>query len=207
MPALVGAARVASSGPPAVTAELLGQPEVQDLEAAVAGEEQVLGLQVPVDDARRVGGRERVGDRGAPLRDALAGDRAPPEPRAQRLALEQLGDHEGDAVCLADVVEREHGGMVERRHRARLALEATAAVGVAGHVGRQDLERDVAPEARVTRPVDLAHAAGAEGAQHLVRSQATSAVRVTCADYPRDPAAASARRAGMAPPASGMQAT
>ena len=154
--------------------QILGQPEVQDLEAAVSRQKQVLGLQVPVDDARRVGGREPVGDRCAPLRDALAGDRAPPQPRAQRLALEQLGDHEGDALRLADVVEREHGGMVERRHRAGLALETTAAVRVACHVGGQDLEGDVAPEARVTRPVDLAHAAGAEGAQHLVRSQATS---------------------------------
>ncbi len=127
-----------------------------------------------MDDAPRVGDRERVGDGGAPLRDALAGDRAPPEARAQGLAFEQLGDDEGDAIRLADVVEREHGRVVESRHRTRLALEATAAVGVAGHVGRQDLERDVAPEPRVARPVDLAHASGAEGVQHLVRPQTGS---------------------------------
>ncbi len=64
--------------------------------------------------------------------------------------------------------------MVEGRHGAGLELEPTAPVGIAGHVDGQDLDGDVAPEPRVTRPVDLAHASGAEGVQHLVRPQAKS---------------------------------
>ena len=37
--------------------------------------------------------------------------------------------------------------------------------------GRQDLDRDLAAEARVPRPVDLAHAAGPEGPEDLVRAE------------------------------------
>ena len=154
--------------------QLLGQPEVQDLEAAVAGEEEVLGLEVPVDDAPPVRRGERLRGGGAPLRGTLARHGAALHPVAQRLTFEQLGDDEHDAVHLAHVVEREHTRVVERGHGARLALEATASAGIARHVGGQDLEGDVASEPGVTRPVDLAHAARAEGAPHLVRPQATS---------------------------------
>ena len=38
----------------------------------------------------------------------------------------------------------------------------------------QDLDRDVAVEARVARAVDLAHAAGAEGGEDLVGAEAGS---------------------------------
>ena len=40
----------------------LGQAEVEDLDAPVPGDEQVLGLQVAVDDALVVGGGEPAGD-------------------------------------------------------------------------------------------------------------------------------------------------
>ena len=52
-------------------------------------------------------------------------------------------------VRLAEVVEREHGGVVERGHRAGLALETTPAVRIAGKARGQHLDRHLAPEARV----------------------------------------------------------
>ena len=45
---------------------------------------------------------------------------------------------------------------------------------VVGEVLRQHLDRDVALEARVARAVDLAHAAGAERRQDLVRAEAVA---------------------------------
>ena len=45
----------------------LGNPEVENLDAAVACEEQVLGLEVAVHDAARVGRRQRTGNGDANL--------------------------------------------------------------------------------------------------------------------------------------------
>ena len=58
--------------------------------------------------------------------------------------------------------------MVERRGRARLLLEARAAVRIRRHRRRQHLDRDLAPELRVPRAVDLAHPARAERREDLV---------------------------------------
>ena len=51
--------------------------------------------------------------------------------------------------------------MVDRRGHPRLALEALAEVGVGGVLGRDQLQRDRAPERQLRRPVDDAHAAAA----------------------------------------------
>ena len=62
--------------------------------------------------------------------------------------------------------------MIERGEQSRLALEARAAIGIAEHRVGQDLEGDVATERRVARPIDLAHAAGAEESGHFVGPEA-----------------------------------
>ena len=62
--------------------------------------------------------------------------------------------------------------MRERRDRLRLPLEAGERVGVGGEALREDLDRDVAVEPRVARPVDLPHPARAERRQDLVGSEA-----------------------------------
>ena len=114
-----------------------------------------------------------------PLRDLqrvvhglLQGDRARVEPAAQRLALQQLHDGEGDAVVGAEVVDREDVRMRERRDGLRLALEPRERVGIGGDGFGEDLDRDVAVELRVPRPVDLAHAARAERREDLVGAEA-----------------------------------
>ena len=66
-----------------------------------------------------------------------------------------------EAVQLRDV------RMVERRERARFAREARDAIGIARDGFRKNLQRDIAIEARVTRAIHLAHAAGAERREDL----------------------------------------
>ena len=65
----------------------LRQAEVEDLDVAVSRDEEVLGLQVPVDDALLVGGGEAPGDLERVVHGLLLGDRAGVELPAQRLAL------------------------------------------------------------------------------------------------------------------------
>ena len=84
------------------------------------------------------------------------------ELRAQAAAFEQLGNDEGRAVLLADIVNGKNVGMIQRRDRARFLLEATEPVGVAGKRLRQHLERDLAAKARIASAIHLSHTARAE---------------------------------------------
>ena len=63
---------------------------------------------------------------------------------------------------LADVVERADVGVVQRRGRAGLALEAFRGQRIGGSRLGQELDRDVATEPEVFGAVHDAHAAGAQ---------------------------------------------
>ena len=110
-----------------------------------------------------------------PLRDLnpdvqhLAGrERAVREQLAQRPSFDELHREVDRRVDRADVVNRDDVGMIQRRRAAGFLLEPGPAHLVSGDLGEQHLDGDLAPEARVPRPVDLAHAAGAERRNDLV---------------------------------------
>ena len=106
----------------------LGEAEVENLDAAVAGDEEVLGLQVAVDDALLVRRGQAAGDLDRVVDRLARGQRAARERVAQRLALEQLGDDVRHAGVGADVVDGQDVRVVERRRppapRARTAAAA-----------------------------------------------------------------------------------
>jgi hypothetical protein len=66
--------------------------------------------------------------------------------------------------------------MVEAGDRPRLALEPLADFRGGGDVGRKNLDGDGAVEARVPSPVHLAHPAGSQRGQDLVRTKLRSRV-------------------------------
>ena len=74
----------------------------------------------------------------------------------------------------ADVVDDEDVGVVELGGGAGFLLEAREAFGIGGEARVDDLDRDFAPEPRVARPVDLAHAARAERREDLVGAELRS---------------------------------
>jgi hypothetical protein len=61
--------------------------------------------------------------------------------------------------------------MVQRGGRAGFLLEAAEAIGVGSERRGQDLDGDVAPEARVSRPIDLTHTPRANGGEDLVGAE------------------------------------
>ena len=140
----------------------LCQAEVENLDAAVAGDEQVLRLQVAMDDPFRVRRGQTCGDLPRVLNRLAQGSAPSLELRAQLLAFQQFGDDERRAIVRADVVNGQDVRMIERRGRARFLLEAAQPVSVFGERGGQNLDCDFAVEARVTRAVDFAHPARAE---------------------------------------------
>ena len=120
-------------------------------------------------------GDERVGDALDPAQRDLERRRAVLAQRlGQRPALDEL--HHEDVVALVrdDVEQRDDVRVADRRGGARLAQHARAALDIAGGVGRQHLERDVAIEPLVARAPDLAHRALAELRDEPVRPDEVS---------------------------------
>ena len=97
-------------------------------------------------------------------------------PRAMRsasvLALDQFHDERADAVRFFEAVDGGDVRMVQRGEHPGFALKPREPLRVGGEGLGQDLDRDVAIELRVARAIDLAHAAGAERRQDLVRAEA-----------------------------------
>lgn len=75
---------------------------------------------------------------------------------------------------VADVMNGENVGMVQRRGRPRFLIEPLHAVTVGRKHGRQDLDGDVTPQPRVAGPVDLTHPAGADQSGDLIRAEAST---------------------------------
>ncbi len=167
-----GGGREARDLAPLLGVRELGEAEVEDLHPAVVGDEDVLGLQVPVDDPLLVRGGEAVDDLEGVVDRLARRELAAGEDGAEGLAFEELLDDVGRAVVLADVVDGGDVGVVEDAGGFGLLLEAAQAIGVGGEGGGEDLDRDVAAEARVLGAVDLPHAAGADGGEDLVGAEA-----------------------------------
>jgi hypothetical protein len=136
------------------------EAEVEHLDRAIRCDLDIGGLEIAVDDAlfvrrfERLGNLSRdgehLGDRHRSARDAVR----------ERLALDQL-EHEcaevvsGVSLSFFDAVNRCDVGMIQRRQHARLTLKARDAVSVGRERGRQNLDRDLAPEPAVMGAVDL----------------------------------------------------
>ena len=142
----------------------------------VAGDEEVLGLEVAVDDPLVVGGGQAARDLHARISTALRTASGPPVSRlAQGLALEQLRDDVGRALVDADVVDGEDVGDGSGRPAARASCSKRRRRSASpGERDGQDLDRDLAPQARVVGAIDLAHSAGTQGGDDFVRAQSAS---------------------------------
>ncbi len=71
----------------------------------------------------------------------------------------------------ADVVQGKDVGMGERSDRPRFLLETAQSLGIGREFRRQHLDRDVAIQPCVARPVHVAHPARADRRDDLVRAE------------------------------------
>ena len=67
--------------------------------------------------------------------------------------------------------------MGQRRHGLRLALESGKPLRIRREGLRQHLNRDVAIELGIARPIDLAHSPGADEREDLVRAEASTRLK------------------------------
>src|SRR5262249_47498578 len=75
------------------------------------------------------------------------------------------------ALAVLEPVDRRNGWMVQRRKNLRFALEAREPIGIGRERLGQHLQGDVTIEPGIPRTIHLAHAAGADGTQNLVRTE------------------------------------
>ena len=137
--------------------------EVAMLATGGCGDEDVGRLDVPMDESLLVSGVEGLRD----LREEVDGP--------LRLECPVLGDdlreigafdvahrEEENAVLLSGLVDGDDVRMVERGRDPRLAQEALAEALVLGELGRDHLERDLAPEPCLLGTVDRTHPPAAD---------------------------------------------
>ena len=169
---------LAGGGDSRERARALGQPEVAEVAVlATAGlrDEDVRGLDVAVDEALLVRGVERLGDLGEELDRALRLERTVLRDELGEVgALDVAHGEEEHAVLLARLVDGDDVRVVERGGDPRLAQEALAEALVLGELGRDHLERDLAPETLLLGAVDRAHAAAADERLDVVARGARS---------------------------------
>jgi hypothetical protein len=151
----------------------LGEPEVEDLHDALRRDLDVGGLEIPVDDAFLVSGVERVGDLPGNRERVANGKRPSGHAIRERVPLDEL-EYEGErAGVFLHPVDRADVWMIQRGEQARLALEARDPLGMGREGLGEDLDRDIAPEPRIARAINLSHAAAAE--QRVERVDADAA--------------------------------
>ena len=124
-----------------------------------------------MDDPGGVRLGEPVGDLAGDVEETPRRERPCLQDVPERLSLDELHGDENRRVRRPDVVDRDDVVVVEAGGRARFLLEPLVPVGIGRELGREHLDRHVAPEAGVPRAVDLPHPAGAERREDLVRAK------------------------------------
>ena len=157
----------------------LRQPEVENLHEAVLRDHHVLWLQVAVHDAGTVGLGEPVGELYADVERLFQRQRpAVPQRVPQRLPVDELHHDVRAALDLADPVDRDDVGMVERGGRPRLLGEASEVIRIGGEPLGEDLDRDHAGQLEIPCAIDLSHTPGADQFQEFVSAEAGSHCRL-----------------------------
>jgi hypothetical protein len=143
-----------------------GYPEVRKFGVAAFVEEDVLGLDIPVDDAAFVGVGEGRGYVGAEAREHRFGEGAAAVHQALQVPAGDVLHHDvGDLAplqrVLACVVDLDDVGVGEAGGRAALSPKEGARLLVV-EVGAQDLDGHGPVEDLVAPEKDLGHTAGAK---------------------------------------------
>jgi hypothetical protein len=147
------------------------QAEVENLHHAVAGDEDVLRLEIAMGDAALMGGGQPLRDLMSPVERAADFELALLQPLAQRGPFEQLHDRVERSAVGPEVVNGEDVRMRQRRDGASLPLEPRQGVAGMGVRPDQNFDGDVALQTLVARPPDLPHPARADAADDLVRPE------------------------------------
>src|SRR5262249_31931572 len=132
------------------------------------------GFEIAMNDARAMGGIERVGDLDTEGQGLLQRQGASLQPCRERLAFEGFNDEKLHAPVDSNLEERAAVRMIEACYGRGFTVEARSTIRIAGDVLTKNLNGDDAIDARVSGFVDLAHPACAEQMDDFVRAESRS---------------------------------
>ena len=121
-----------------------------------------------MNDSLGVAGRQRIGYLDANVEDLLHLHRLSAHPVLQAHTFQLLHDDEGMSVQVLDIVDDADARVVQLRGGAGLAHEALQRLAVVDQIFGNELQRNVAAQARVFRFVNHAHATAAKLSHNVV---------------------------------------
>ena len=133
----------------------LRQSEVQNLDAPIRRDDDIVALQIAMNDATLVRVREGVRELASVVHDLLGWQRARVQHRAERPSFDQLHRDVGLAVGFADFVHRADVGMIQCRGGACFPHQSRACCRIVEARGGKDFDRDVAIELLIAGPIHL----------------------------------------------------
>ena len=178
---------VSGRGDAAERARALGQPEVGEVAVLLAaghGDEDVRGLDVPMHEALLVGGVQGLRDLLEQVDRAAGIERAAFAQELREVGpLDVAHGEEEGAVLVSRLEDRDDVRVVEGGGDPRLAEEALAEAAVLGELGRDHLERDLAPERQLLGAVNRTHAPAADERLDLVAGELAPDHRVGASSH------------------------
>ncbi len=97
--------------------------------------------------------------------------RTAPDALRQVFAGDQLEHEEAASLGALESIDGRDAGVIQRREQTRFALEAPQSFGIVGEGVGENLDGDVAAQARVAGAIHLAHAACADLLDDFVASE------------------------------------
>ena len=134
----------------------------------MAGEEDVRGFDIAVQNARAMRGIESVGQLNRSVQQFSIGQRSFAQTAVERLTFHQFHDQVRLTVMLPDIENLADIRMVEQGCRTRFSAEAVDQGVVLEQLIGQELDGYLTAETQVLRLVNLAHAATAQMVGHPV---------------------------------------
>jgi hypothetical protein len=131
----------------------------------------VAGFEIAVDNAGAMGAVDCSSYLDGPRERFVDRQRPTFQPRRKRLAVKQLQNEVVNSRLETDVVDCANVGGIERGDRACFTLEALTTVRIADPDAARNLESHVSSEARIAGPEQLAHPAGIDWTDYLVRPE------------------------------------
>ena len=143
-----------------------GQAEIENFGLTALGDEDVGGLDVPMDDTSGVGNVEGIGNLNPEVEDLFDRQRLAVDVLTQGFAVDELHGDKGDMILFANVVDRADARVVEGRSGVGFAAKTLQSLGVLGHAVGKKFQGDSAIESGVQGLVDHTHSASTEFLQN-----------------------------------------
>jgi hypothetical protein len=148
----------------------LRDTEVGELAAARSRDQHVLGLEIAMDDADVMGGRDTERDLMSQIEQVAQHHRPCLAVFAERTALDVLHDQVLVTTLVKHVVDLHDRGVVEASQDPRFAAKPLAPLRGVAAIVVETLDRDPPIEPLVVCEHDLAHPAGPEAVKNTVRT-------------------------------------